>query len=64
MHQCFQVADHDSSALWLGKHLGADLQPLKDLQQQINDEVKMGKDEDALLWPFVYAEINYQSDLQ
>lgn len=50
--------------MWLGENLGADLQPLKDLQQQINDEVQAGKDEDALLWPFVYAEINYQSDLQ
>lgn len=59
-----QVADHDSSAMWLGKNLGADLQPLKDLQQQIKDEVKAGKDEDALLWPFVYAEINDQSELQ
>lgn len=58
------MADHDSSAVWLGKNLGADLQPLIDLQQQIKDEVKSGKDEDALLWPFVYAEINSQSELQ
>ena len=59
-----QVADHDSSAMWLGKNLGADLQPLKDLQQQIKDEVKAGKDEDALLYPFIYAENNDTSELQ
>ena len=58
-----QVKDHDASALWLGKNLGADLQPLVDMQKQITDEVKDGKNESALLWPFVYSEINNQSHL-
>lgn len=57
------VKDHDASALWLGENLGADLQPLIDMQKQIKDEVKDGKDESALLWPFIYSEINNQSHL-
>ncbi|KAL0036445.1 hypothetical protein WJX77_007907 [Trebouxia sp. C0004] len=57
------VADHDASAMWLGKNLGADLTPLIDLQQKIADQVQRGADEASLLWPFVYAEINSQSSL-
>ncbi len=62
-HACTQVADHDASAMWLGKNLGADLTPLIDLQQKIADQVQAGADEASLLWPFVYAEINSQSVL-
>ncbi|KAL0051860.1 hypothetical protein WJX82_003357 [Trebouxia sp. C0006] len=57
------VADHDASAMWLGKNLGADLTPLIDLQRKIADQVQAGADEASLLWPFVYAEINSQSAL-
>ena len=62
-HACTQVADHDASAMWLGKNLGADLTPLIDLQRKIADQVQAGADEASLLWPFVYAEINSQSAL-
>lgn len=59
-----QVGDHDVSATWLGKNLGAHLKPLIDLQKKIAEEVENGQDEAALLWPFIYAEINSQSTLQ
>lgn len=44
-HACTQVADHDASAMWLGKNLGADLTPLIDLQRKIADQVQAGADE-------------------
>jgi len=47
------VEDHDSSAVWLGKQLQCHLEPLQKFQQHVATEIKAGKDEAALLWPFV-----------
>ncbi|DBA73393.1 hypothetical protein WJX77_000573 [Trebouxia sp. C0004] len=46
------VEDHDSSAVWLGKQLQCHLEPLQKFQQHVATEIKAGKDEAALLWPF------------
>ncbi len=47
-----QVEDHDSSAVWLGKQLQCHLEPLQKFQQHVASEIRAGKDEAALLWPF------------
>jgi hypothetical protein len=58
------VEDHDSSAVWLGKQLQCHLEPLQKFQQHVATEIKAGKDEAALLWPFVYAVMAHQLHVQ
>ncbi len=48
-----QVEGHDSSAVWLGNQLQCHLEPLQKFQQHVATEIKAGKDEAVLLWPFV-----------